>query len=377
MQVDYIELPVPAPGTQRTLQVLRFGTPGARPKAYLQAALHADEIPGLLVQHKLVQKLQVAERDALITGEIVVVPVANPIGSDQHLLGMHQGRYEQASGINFNRAYPELSDGIAERVSGRLGDDTQANTVAIRAAALDSLREAPQSEDAVLKHTVLQLAIDADIVLDLHCDLEAVLHVYLGTPLWPAAQDLPAQLGAPVTLLASVSGGNPFDEACSGLWWALAERFPHHPIEPACLAATVELRGERDVHEDLADDDARNLYRFLQRRGLIAGDAGTLPALLDSAKPLDGVAMVRSPRAGVVSYTVDPGAQVSSGDLLAVVNDPLQHDAQAARVEIRSPIDGLLFARRSDRLARPGQTLCRVAGDESLPERAGKPLLSD
>jgi predicted deacylase len=219
--------------------VLRFGTPGARPKAYLQAALHADEIPGLLVQQKLVHRLQAAEEDALITGEIVVVPVANPIGSDQHLLGMHQGRYEQGTGVNFNRAYPDLSDSIAEQAGEQLGADASANTKLIRAAALDNLSELPQSEDAALKHTLLKLAIDADIVLDLHCDSEAVLHVYVGTPLWPDAQDLPAQLGAPLTLLASVSGGNPFDEACSGLWWALAERFPQHPIDPACLAAAT------------------------------------------------------------------------------------------------------------------------------------------
>ncbi|MDH3714217.1 MAG: M14 family metallopeptidase [Gammaproteobacteria bacterium] len=377
MQVEQILLPAPAPGTQRKLQVLRFGTPGARPKAYLQAALHADEIPGLLVQHKLVQKLQTAERDAAITGEIVVVPVANPIGSDQHLLGMHQGRYEQGSGVNFNRAYPDLGEDVAEQVSTQLGTDARVNTEIIRAAALEKLREPPQSEDAVLKHTLIKLAIDADIVLDLHCDSEAVLHVYLGTPLWPDARDLPAQLGAPLTLLASVSGGNPFDEACSGLWWALAEHFPQHPIDPACLAATVELRGERDVHEDLAEDDAHNLYRFLQRRGLIAGDAGELPALANPAKPLEGVAMVRSPLAGVVAYAVDPGAEVENGDLLAVVNDPLQRDAQTARVEITSPIDGLLYARRSNRLARPGQTLCRVAGSEPLPARQGKHLLSD
>ncbi|MEZ5600227.1 MAG: hypothetical protein R3F36_04160 [Candidatus Competibacteraceae bacterium] len=43
---DHLELPAPAPGTRRALRVHRYGTPGARPKAYFQAALHADEIPG-------------------------------------------------------------------------------------------------------------------------------------------------------------------------------------------------------------------------------------------------------------------------------------------------------------------------------------------
>ncbi|MFX8335598.1 hypothetical protein ABTL52_20315, partial [Acinetobacter baumannii] len=81
-----------------------------------------------------------------------------------------------------------------------------------------------------------------------------------------------------VTLLAEISGGNPFDEAVSGPWWALAKRFPDHPIPPACFAATVELRGAKLVEDALAASDAAGLHRFLQRRGVIAGDPGPLPA---------------------------------------------------------------------------------------------------
>ena len=67
-----------------------------------------------------------------------------------------------------------------------------------------------------------RLAHDADLVLDLHADNQAVMHLYTGTPLWPEVRDLAAELGARAVLLAEVSGGNPFDEACSGPWWALA-----------------------------------------------------------------------------------------------------------------------------------------------------------
>ena len=89
-------------------------------------------------------------------------------------------------------------------------------------------------------------------MLDLHADNEAVVHLYTGTPLWPDAADIAAETGARAVLLAEISGGNPFDEACSGPWWALARRFPDAAIPPACLAATVELRSNNDV-----DDGAR------------------------------------------------------------------------------------------------------------------------
>ena len=48
-------------GTQRSLVVHRYGRDGARPKAYLQAALHADEIPAMMVPHHLIRLLDAAD----------------------------------------------------------------------------------------------------------------------------------------------------------------------------------------------------------------------------------------------------------------------------------------------------------------------------
>jgi predicted deacylase len=39
-----------------------------------------------------------------ITGEIVVVPMANPLGADQALNSAIMGRFELRTGANFNRA---------------------------------------------------------------------------------------------------------------------------------------------------------------------------------------------------------------------------------------------------------------------------------
>ena len=47
--VQRIELDSMSPGTERFVKAHRYGKPGARPKAYLQASLHADEIPGMLI----------------------------------------------------------------------------------------------------------------------------------------------------------------------------------------------------------------------------------------------------------------------------------------------------------------------------------------
>ena len=110
-----ITLPSPSPGTERTLTVHRYGSPGARPKAYVQASLHADETPGMLVAQHLLLGLEQAQAEGRIRGEVVVVPVANPIGLGQHYAGRLLGRLDSGSGGNFNRGFPELTEAALER----------------------------------------------------------------------------------------------------------------------------------------------------------------------------------------------------------------------------------------------------------------------
>jgi len=374
-----IDWPLPAAslGNDRRLRIIHYGRgPGSR-KAYIQAGLHADEAPGYLVMHHLMAALDRLDGEDALQGEIVLVPVANPIGVGQWRDDWLQGRFDFSNGINFNRSFPDLAPRIAERVAERLGADPAANAALIRDATADVLSglAPPMDEAAGLKHHLLKLAHDADIVLDLHCDYQAVLHVYLGQSLWPEAQDLPAQLGARATLLADDSGVTPFDEACSRIWFNLARLFPQHPIPPACLAATVELRGMADLTQDTAAADAANLVHFLTRRGFIRGQAPELPSLVAPATPLTGVAHIRATTPGVVVFAKAPGDRVAAGDVVAEIVNPLADDAQTRLVQVKAATDGMLFARSADRFARPGRILAKIAGQKPLKSE-GENLLT-
>jgi predicted deacylase len=373
--VETIDLPAASMGGARRLTVIRYGRAGARPKAYLQAGLHADEPPGHLVMHHLMERIDRAEAAGEIAGEIVLVPAANPIGAAQWQGESLQGRFDRNTHINFNREHTDLTERIAEAVAGRLGDDPAANTALIRRTAGALLAaENPIDEARFLKQRLLALCHDADLVLDLHCDFEALIHVYLGTPLWPEAADLSRQLGAAVTLLAEHSGVTPFDEAASRIWWQLAARFPRHSIPAACLAATVELRGVADVDHTTAAADAGNLLRFLQRRGVVQGDPGPLPPLPREATPLAGVEHITAAGPGVVVFRKAPGDPVRPGDVVAEVVNPLAPANDGRVTPLVAATEGLLFARRGDRFARPGLILAKVAGRAPL-KKAGENLL--
>jgi predicted deacylase len=294
--------------------------------------------------------------------------MANPLGVRQWHLRGFQGRFDFHSGENFNRHFADLTEPVLAAVAGQLGPDADANVARVRAA----LREAVATLVArtpleALRKTLLGLAIDADVVLDLHSDGEGLLHLYTTPQTWPQAEVLARCIGAEVALLAEHSGGQPFDEACSMVWVDLAARLgPDTPLPPACLAATIELRGEGDVRHDLAAADAEGIVRFLIARGVVAPEAGqpaeALPPLRCQPTPLAGSIPLVAPHGGMVVFLRQPGDTVRAGTPMVDIIDPLSGETTT----LTAAVDGLFFARENRRFAVAGMALGKVAGVDAL-----------
>ncbi|MES2821340.1 MAG: succinylglutamate desuccinylase/aspartoacylase family protein [Pseudomonadota bacterium] len=363
-------LPWSASGTERRLTVFRFGS-GPR-KAYIQASLHADELPGMRVAIELKRRLLELEAQGRLSGVIELVPVANPIGLAQLFQATHQGRFDFASGQNFNRDFPALADLLAPQLEGRLGEDGAANVALIRRLMGQTLAALapPRSELDGLRRLLLQHACDADVVLDLHCDFESIMLLYALPQHWPRLQSLAARLRAGAVLLAEDSGGNSFDEACAVPWLRLAERFPDADIPLACLASTLELRGMADTERAQTLTSAEDILGFLAEQGLIEGHWPPAPSRVCQATPFAGAQYAYAPHAGVVSFLQPLGARVKAGDPLFEVLDPLT-DRHSL---VRASTDGILYARERLRYAQPGLWLAKVAGQ--TPLRQGR-LLTD
>lgn len=366
-------LPFSAPGTTRSLKIIRYGTPGSTPKVYIQAGLHADEAPGYIVAHHLEALLDQQAAANNIAGEIILVPAANPIGLSQWQHESLNGRFDQNNGINFNRNHLDLSEQIATEVEHLLGSDSQKNIDLIRKKSGELIAaHEPVEEASALKKLLLSLSHDADIVLDLHCDLEALIHLYLGTPLWEDGKILAECLDSRVNLVAANSGGGPFDEANSRIWWDLAKRFPDKPIPPACFAATVELRGFADTNYQQNKTDAQNLMRFLGCKNVFCQPIEKPPENSDHhSSPLTGVDYVKATEPGIICYTRELGAFINKGEVIATVINPLTENNNQAPAELRAQTSGILFSRSGDRFAHPGRIIAKIAGMEPLRDESG------
>lgn len=357
-------------GSEQHLSVFRYGS-GPR-KAYIQASLHADEMPGMRVAVELKRRLAELEAQGCLRGVVELVPVANPIGLGQMFQATHQGRFDFASGANFNRDFVDLAELVTPLLEGRLGEDGPGNVRLIRSTMLEALDRLPVPESALqgLRRLLLRQACDADVVLDLHCDFESILLLYALPQHWPRLRPLAARLGAGAVLLADDSGGQSFDEACAGPWLKIAGQFPRAAVPAACLASTIELRGMADTEPQQAREDAEAILGFLADQGLLEGDWPAAPATCCEATPFAGTQYAYAPHPGVVSYLQPLGAWVEPGDALFEVIDPLSDRDSVIHAET----SGLLYARERLRYAQPGLWLAKVAGRQ--PIRQGR-LLTD
>jgi predicted deacylase len=366
------------PGTTTEFTYYVVGPENAPEKVHLQAALHADEHPGTMVLHHLLPMLRQADDQGLLRARFVVMPAVNPFGLGQQSLRHHIGRYDTNTGVNFNRRWPDLFSLIRSQLSGRLSDDEVFNVNLIRTAVsrwIDA--QQPRTAAEQLRLIVLKEAHDAEFVLDLHCDDDSLIHIFTSPELMPELQDLADWMGAAATLTASDSGGGSFDEVLPQLYRKVAQANPGKPVPMASATATLEYRGQADVFDPLGADDARRLWGFLCGRNLIDADAGTPPARIAEATPLEATEIIRTDRPGLVAYRVELGERVSKGQPVADLIALDGPEAFMARTPILAGTDGLVLSRRMQKYAPRGTSIMKIVGTTVLPSRKGAYLLED
>ncbi len=288
----------------------------------MQGAIHSQEIPGMVVLDRLIPLLAAAENEDRLNGEVTLVPLANPIGLAQGVFGYTLGRFDLNTRVNFNRSFPT--------------------------EAADRLKGKPAAER--LKATLLEIAEKADVVLDLHCDDEGPVYLYVSERQLDEGRRLAHAMQASVILTDSGDDPISFDLAVGDRWRKEKrdgdERF----------AATIELRGMMDVTPAFAEQDANGLYRYLVDIGMVSDD---LPAI-SPADPIigdvDAAHLIPTPVPGALLYDVEIGEWVEEGQRLVTVLS----EAGTEGYEMRSPFDGQVMTRRDVRFARRGDDVIKV-----------------
>jgi predicted deacylase len=366
-----------SPGRSTELNYFRIGPASAAKKVYLHAAMHADEQPGILILHHLLQLLRDADAAGELNAQFVLFPMVNPLGMGDIEFGRHQGRYNRSTGVNHNRGWPVLYDAVGVELVDKLGDNAEENTGLVRTVLRDWVEALPQiTAMDQWRRCVLQESCDADYVFDVHCDDDALIHIYSVPQLAENMQQLANWTGAAATMLAEDSGGGSFDEVWPTIWLRLAGDCPHKPVPLPVVSCTLEYRGQFNTFDQLNRQDAENLYGYFQQQGLITGKPAGQKHEAPAPTDLRATEMLRAPQAGLLAYCVELGDRVTKGDRIA---DLIQLDGDGAFVT-RTPLlagtSGQVISRKINKYVWANANVAKIVGTEILESRSGN-LLSD
>ena len=337
--------------------------------------MHADEHPGTLIMHYLLEMLEKADKLGQLNAEFFVFPMVNPIGMAQIHHHHHNGRFDFSTGINFNRNWPDLANCIIsddEEITGKFTQDIKDNKNRVISAVKKWIsNQNPITALDKLRLEIIKIAMHCDVVLDLHCDVHALNHIYIAPQLMPEYQDLADWMDSRVTLTAENSGGGSFDEVWSRLWIDIQRLCPNKPIPNPVLSATLEYRGLVDVEEALNRKDAENLMGFFISRGFVNAKTEVIPPKTPPALPFNATQIVKSQVSGLVCYRVQLGQVVAEGELIATILLLDGPNAYRSSVPIYAGTSGIIFSMMLQKYTWKGETIAKIAGSKALPDRTG------
>ncbi|MGH6933672.1 MAG: N(2)-acetyl-L-2,4-diaminobutanoate deacetylase DoeB [Dongiaceae bacterium] len=281
---------------------------GAGPAALLTGANHGDEYEGPIALFNLANELRASE----ISGRVIIVPAFN-------YPAFRAGtRTSPIDNGNLNRVFPGRPDGT---VTEKIADYFQRHLLPL-----------------------------ADVVLDIHSGGKtlqflpfAAAHVLPDEEQQARCVAAMAAFNAPYSLmLLEIDSGGMYDTAAE----AMGKTF-----------VSTELGGGGGASAATAEIARRGTRNLLVHAGILSGKIDRRPSLnLDMPS---GDCYVTSEGPGLFELTVELGAQVRKGEVIARVHDSGR--TGATPVEYRAKMDGMLIGRHFPGLIQAGDFLAAVA----------------
>ena len=353
--------------TGHVITAHRFLGNSTGPSVYIQAGIHGNEHPGILVAVKLIEKIKEILSTHTLKGSITIVPLCNPIALSQTVQGEIIGRFNMHTGKNFNRNFPDLSHKVVDKCNQTLEGDIGIN--AIRAVLKDMLDKHTCNDISdQMKSNVFQLASEHEIVIDLHADNRSLLHIYMPEHGTDITEILAAELDCNLAIRGFRDPEGGLDDALNYFWSVIRDKLTGCQLKMLPVAYTIELRGRYDISEILAMQDANALYNFLCRTGVIDDEVSAKQNTL-AVFPVNGIDSPKASKPGVLKLHGKLGDYIAEGDLIAEIME-LSEAADGTTTELRSLTDGILFCHSFHGIVPPGQTVYKIAGTKQLHNEA-------
>lgn len=307
-----------ASGDRLALQVYKFIGANPGKKVYLQANLHGAEIVGNAVIHQLIEFLLTIS-DTQLAGEIWLVPVCNPLSTNQRTHYFSTGRFNAYDGKDWNRIFWDYEKqgedlvGFAQSQIGLPLDTIRANYLTKIRQSFNQLTKKINSPSSVplsewFRYQLQSLSLDTDYLIDLHSTSNQGLdYLYYFHRRELSAQYFLLEQG----ILLDDYDGDAFDEAFIKPWLALEDIFKQlgREIRFDIEAWTLELGSGMQMNSESVAKGVRGVKNYLVYKGVLAIAVDTASQAM-SFTPASQIIKYYAPVGGMIKSRVELGTVV-------------------------------------------------------------------
>jgi len=366
-QIETIFLRQMASGDRLHLQVYKFI--GAQPgkKVYIQSNLHGAEIVGNAVIYQLIEYLLSLNETDLI-GEIWLLPVCNPMGTNERAQHFSPGRYCPYESKDWNRIfwdYEKEADDLLSFAKSQLDftlEEIRQNYLhliqenfAENLTKINSAASVPYTER--FRYQLQSLSLDADYLIDIHSSTNQALdYVYYFRNQEESARYFLLEFG----ILLNKYDGDAFDEAFIKPWLALEDCFQQlgREIKFDIEAWTLELGAGMQINPDSVAKGVQGIKNYLAEKGILQTDDLPLPGskshqmyFAESRNRKKYYAIA----GGMIQSRVKLGTQVKLGEKLYQILSFNKENQLPTVIDVCAAEDGLVYDISTNQAVNQGE----------------------
>ncbi|MCL1464227.1 succinylglutamate desuccinylase/aspartoacylase family protein [Argonema galeatum] len=344
-----------ASGDRLHLQVYKFIGANPGKKAYIQANLHGAEIVGNAVIHQLIEFLMTVDNTD-IAGQIWLVPVCNPLSTNQRSHYFSTGRYNIYDGKDWNRIfwdYEKECEDLETFVKSQLDLDQttiRQNYLKKIKLSFEKLLEkinSPSSVplDELYRYHLQSSCLDADYVIDIHSSSnQGIDYIYGFRGREESAKAFLLDYG----ILIDKCDGITFDEAFLKSWLALEDSLAEHgkPISFDIESWTLELGSGMQMNPESVAKGVLGIKNYLAQKSLLSipgfplAETGSHQITFTNKNQMK---KYYAPAGGMIQSRLDLGTFVNSGERLYQILSFNKKGELPTLIDVNAEQSGLVF----------------------------------
>lgn len=307
-------------GAKLELQIFKFkGHDDNAPSTYIQSTIHGSEVQGYYVSLILIEYF--AENQP--TGNVTIVPIANPYGVDCKVGDYTLGKFDLNTGNNWNRKYFDYSILINKFLNKNLNKNLSDIAPLFKkeiTQAIENALSQPQEKTAKLALNLQYMASQANIVLDLHCDTISVEHIYSPSYAIESAK----KFGIPFIVEIKDKFFGAMDEAIFYPWVQLINAYSstyiNNVFNPDIEAFTLELGSQEIINKNQAKKQASQILSYLGSKGICNHSQNQNTKIYSCTK--EDFISITAPQGGIIIDYAPLGKIIKPGLNLIEISSP-------------------------------------------------------